>query len=382
MPFDLAKVDVEHMLETLELRNVRKATEDEYVFSCPYPLHSDGDNDPSAYMNTGEMEPWNATKWYCHTCHERGDARTLTAFMLDISPIKASRLLRQAYDPASYDPDEHSMVDWLREYRKQREQRATLESAPAALDPALLENYAVDWEAARDAFDNDEGAPMTDYMFRRGFSAEILDTWQVGYDDKTKRIVIPVHDDRMNLIGFKGRAWHPDHKPKYLVLGDSPHKLGRVFGFHRYEVSKVVFGLGHVIDDRIKHSGEKMWGDDTLIICEGELNVISLWWKGYFNAVAVNGSNFSETQRKLIVDNCEHAIVFLDWFKHDSETGELVDDVAGQEGTVRIAEALLPYVRVSVVPPHESDPADMKAETIHRLIEGAKSYRYLTIAKS
>ena len=44
-----------------------------------------------------------------------------------------------------------------------------------------------------------------------------------------------------NLVGFKGRAWRKNARPKYLVLGDKGKR--QRYGFQTYDKSLVVFGL-------------------------------------------------------------------------------------------------------------------------------------------
>lgn len=360
MAFDLAKIDVEHCLETLELRHVRRASTDEYVFSCPYPAHDDGDNNPSAYMNTGEEQPWKATQWFCHACKQRGDARTLVAYLLDISPIQASRMLREAYDPAAYDPDKVSMVARLREIRTRRRLRAQAETyVEQILDPAVMDDWLVDWDAAHRAWEAGMGWPPTDYLFERGFGPDVLDRWDIGVDVDAQRITIPVRNADGALIGFKGRAWDPQRQPKYLILGDRPNRPGR-YGFAPYEQSRVVFGL-----DRTR-------GHDTLIIVEGELNVLAMQQAGFSNAVAINGSYFSQDKARLIISHCERAIIFLDSDQagHECVWGSRRADRTRRPG---IVEMLSPHISVFLTPDHDGDPADMHPSQMQRCVEQAVS---------
>lgn len=358
MAFDLAKVDVEDMLDVLGLRNVRKATSDEYIFSCPFPMHADGDSTPSAYINTGEDEPWKATKWFCHACKQRGDARSLVAYMLDVTPMAAGRMLREAYDPTAYDPDEMSMVERLRQIReRQAKQKAVESKLIPVLDEEILEMYSVDWEQAADAYALDEGFEGTDYMFKRGFNPWTLNDWEVGFCEMTQRIVIPVRNEDGALIGLKGRAYKPDHKPKYLNLGDRPGRPAR-FGFAPYEQSQVVFGL---------HRAEIK---DTLIIVEGELNVLAMYQHGIKNVVAINGSYFSPEKARLIIKHCDHAILFLDT---DSAGDSAIWGYEKKDGSrvPGVIDLLSKHIRVSLTPDHDGDPADMEYEEIEACLNEA-----------
>lgn len=347
------------MLEVLDIRNVRKATSDEYIFSCPFPLHEDGDNSPSAYMNTGEEQPWKATQWFCHACKQRGDARSLVAYMLDVNPMTAGRMLKQAYDPTSYDPDQMNMVERLRRIRESAAQRRMIENKTTPiLSEDEIDRFSVDWDAAADAYALGEGFAGTDYILERGFYPWTLNDWQVGYCEMTKRIVIPVRNENGSLIGFKGRAHLPEHKPKYLNLGDRPGKQAR-FGFTPYEQSQVVFGIDRA--EPVK---------DTLIIVEGELNVLALYQHGIKNAVAINGSYFSNEKAKLIIRHCDHALLFLDTdnagfaaiWGYDKKDGGRVPGVV---------EMLSKHIRVSLTPDHDGDPASMEYDEIQACIDQA-----------
>jgi DNA primase len=351
--FDPSVIDVEDFLEALEIRNARQATAEEIRFSCPFPNHSNGDENASAYMNI------ETTNWYCHGCHEKGNAVSFAADYLGISPIEATRMLREVYQPGFINPEARNTSDEVRRiFDKNREEHD--EPEQPQLDESVLERFGTDWFAVEKAVNNGDETYGLDYMLGRGFGPEVLTDWEIGYDESSRRITIPVRDLEGTLIGFKARAIDDRH-PKYLVLGDRPGKRER-YGWPCYHTSRVVFGLDRAVrmEDEPRH----------LVVCEGELNAIALQVAG-FPGVAINGSQFSLTQANLLRQEADAVTIFFDYFKRNDE-GELVPDVAGRDGAVAVMDALKPFMVVRVVHGHEGDPASMSVAEIRETVEKAE----------
>lgn len=351
--FDVEKVDVLDMLDRLEIRNVHEVRGGEVNFSCPYPAHAAGDESPSAYMNL------HTTAYFCHACHAKGNAIRFASDILGISRIKAIRFLRETYDPAAFDPDSRSSEAELQRYRSKR-----IEAQPEQWEIRIDEEYnderVIDWQRAWDA-DESERPEVINYIFDRGFHPEALDEFELGHDHIYDRLCFPVRDTDGDLIGLKGRAYRDGQQPKYLVLGDETGKRPR-FGFPRYNVSRVVFGANKIYD-QIKDGFDNI----PIIICEGELNVVSLWQKGFDNAVAVNGSNLSERQAYILRAIAGEVTIFFD------------SDDAGYNGAANVADALRQYMPIKMVPDHEKDPADLPREEIVEILDEALSIRQLEL---
>jgi DNA primase len=357
--FDPSCIDVEDFLDVLEVRNVAAATEDEFVFSCPLPTHGGEDNRPSCYMNK------NTTAFFCHGCHAKGNAVHFASKMLEVTYLEATRMLRERYSSAGLDPNSRSMTEEVTKILNHEEEPRT---DNIALPDDLLEEFAVDWEAAYEAYEDDNGHPATDYMFDRGFEWLTLHEWGFGYDARSDRIVFPVRDSYGTLIGFKGRSYD-GRQPKYLILGDTVGKPAR-YGFPCYQKSLVVFGL----DEYVTYAELLEYGEPAeMIVCEGELNVVKLWQFGYRNAVAINGSYVSDFQLAMIKTWAETAILFFDSLKRDDDNN-LVADEAGQSATSTIANLLCPHIRVRIAPDHEGDPASMSPSEVDAMIDGSVGF--------
>lgn len=272
------------------MENIRREGRDEVKFSCPYPSHQNGDANASAYMNI------DSTAWYCHSCLRKGDAISFTASMMNISPVKARILLREAYDPSSLDPDRRNVLEEVLNIFSADHSKHE-EADNLAVEEEILDQFSIDWKEV--AKDGQKAPSHLRYMLERGFSVEALEEWEIGHDEISNRVTIPIRNDKSELIGVKGRAVRPA-KNKYMVIGDNDED-GK-YGIPRYMSGKVVYGLA-----RAHEAGEK-----HLIIVEGELNVIALWQMGYANAVALNGARLTATQAKLITKYAEAATFMLD----------------------------------------------------------------------
>ena len=355
----LQHVNVIDFLEEFEIANISHIKADEVQFSCPFPGHTHGDNSPSACMNDGSRDSALTTLWTCYGCHRGGNAVTFYAEHKGVSNQVARREVKEHYAPGYKAPKYGSIArEFESRYRATKERSE--EPTVAKIDPELLREFDVDWDYYAEEYGDQ---PDVRYMLDRGFTPATLDDWSVGYDSGSKRFTIPVYDPDGDLVGFKGRAWRKNARPKYLVLGDKGRR--QRYGFPTYDKSLVVFGL-----DRLAHHDFRM-----LVLVEGELDVISLSEMG-IRAICCGGSSMSVAQAKLIREYCDEVVLFFD------------NDVAGKNGMYGfqrsdgehkpgIIELLEPFVRVRVVGKHRHDANDYlrrnEQHRCHELIKAAKS---------
>ena len=322
---DYSSIDVIDMLSALGVKNITRHG-DEVKFSCPFPAHANGDRNPSASMNS------ESTAFICFGCKERGNAVSFLSNLENISPMLATRFLRQRYEGGWKEPAKGSISREIEERLRHRRE--------AAAESVVLQEKPLNVTVASFS------AKAREYMNERGFDDKTLDAWQIGQDPHSGRITIPVRDEYSNLLGFKTRAIEEFHFPKYLVMG------GAKYGFEPYEVSKVLFGLHNVIVP--EESGE-------VIIVEGELDCIAMHKHGFTNTVATGSANFSHTQRDIIRRRADRVTVFYD------------TDEGGNKGVARVIEMLEPYMSVHVVGEHEGDPPTMEKEQINEALKHAIS---------
>ena len=99
------------------------------------------------------------------------------------------------------------------------------------------------------------------------------------YDYFRNRVMTPIIDVRGNFIAFGGRVLD-DSKPKYINTSDTLV----------YKKTNEVFGLNFA-----KNSGK-----DSIILCEGYMDVIAMHQAGFTNAVAGCGTALTNEQVRLI----------------------------------------------------------------------------------
>ena len=348
---DMSYVDVEDMLDALEINY--SVSHNNATFLCPF--HKEFK--PSARMST------DTTAWLCNGCGEKGkNAISFFAKIRGINMSEAKRTLEERYGgslTAAIDDLESEVARNLAGRVGAKEERvAPGEEWIGRFHAALFADSV--WP---------EGVPENvlyarAYILGRGFSMATLESWSIGYDWFSNRLTIPVRDADGVLVGFKGRSWEPERHPKYLVLGDGPNMAPR-YDFQTYRKSEIVFGL-----DRMEPAPER------LIVVEGELNVLAMKQHAWENVCAVAGSEFSETQARLIIERAHGEVVI--YFDDNSanvaraqaEGRQGVD--AGLQGTAKLVRAIAPYRPVRVVMNAPGDANELDEAVVDDLIADAK----------
>lgn len=350
--FDPTCIDVEHFLNSLDVRNLTGATEEELSFSCPFPEHEGSDDKPSCYMNT------HTTAFFCHGCKAKGNAVSFASHLLEVSPLEATRLLRDRYQAGAINPDERNMVKEIESIINVDDHKPE----QPILDEEILERMAVDWEKVDFAIRRKQyvAEPLL-YMFERGFTAECLTDWEFAYDRISDRPVFPVREQHGALIGFKGRAWREKQFPKYFVLGDKQNKEAK-YGFPCYHTSMVVFGANRIPSN-----------DGKIVICEGELNAVAVEMKTDYRAVAINGSHFSNFHAEIIKNKADEVILFLDSDPAGIAATWGWNDINGthHDGVI---DSLKNFLDVRVCPAHEGDAATMNESEIAECLGSSKNW--------
>lgn len=338
MAIDLSKVDVYEFLNELGMNNIREEGKDIW-YSCFSDQHYRGDLNPSASMEKG------TTRFYCFSCGMHGNAVSFLAELENVSPIQASIWIKERFIGASV-PDKSTLVENVQKILNSK--KAHSHTATKNTVPVLAENEAqrraIEWKSEEawikysgnqiDANDT----PIV-YMLDRGFSPEILNKFQIGWDKISERIVIPIRNEEGGLIGFKARSI--DELPRYKVLG------GPEYGFEPYETKQVLFAL-----DKYEPNSKK-----EIILCEGELNTIALHQHGYTNAVGISGKFLSDEQAELVIKYGNSCILIFDE----------IDDAVAASKKIRTK------IPTKIVPQHDKDPADCDATELEWLLQSARS---------
>ena len=209
-----------------------------------------------------------------------------------------------------------------------------------------------------------------DYLKTRGLSAEVAARWKLGYapgqnacarwgqengyrrdemllggllkendpdggrgndlyDRFRDRLMFPIRNEVGEVVGFSGRVISAETKgPKYVNSPESPI----------FTKGKVLFGLFEakkaLLDKRFA------------IICEGQIDLISVFEAGIQNVAASQGTAFTERQAQLLKRHADEVVLCFD------------ADLAGQAAAEKTLPPLLEAnmtVRVATMPPGE-DP--------------------------
>ncbi len=176
---------------------------------------------------------------------------------------------------------------------------------------------------------SEEAAFAREYLKKRSISQETIDEYMLGYAPKgfdglqkhlnsedvqaledaglvikrenhkghidrfRGRLMIPVKDENGHVVAFGARALEDGQNPKYL---NSPDTI-------LYNKSRILYGF-----DKAKEAIKEF---DSVLICEGYFDTISLQVGGVKNAVASCGTALTVDHIRLISKYCESRKIYL-----------------------------------------------------------------------
>lgn len=290
--------DVKKYLKYFGFKRIRRYGEN-FMASCPdfNREHDRGDMRPS--FGVRAYPPYLAN---CFSCGLRVNIETLTAM-----------LLSREYDRPV---DEYEAWKWL-------EERKWITPITAE---ELRERLHLSGEDVLDILDN---SILNEFVngvhpsiLKRGISIEAAKEWELRYDPKTNRTIIPVRNFMDLLVGVLTRAVFEDEYIRHGVGIPQPE------GGSKYAFKKglVLFGEN------------KMQGKDTLLLTEAPLDVIYCWTHGVnkdMDILALMGTLVSKFQLEKILAYPK-VILAMD------------NDRSGQEATKQLEKILVGKVDVRV----------------------------------
>src|SRR6202521_3730933 len=235
------------------------------------------------------------------------------------------------------------------------------------------------------------GAPAREYLKKRGIDRRIAHDWQIGfapdswdaflnsalergyrraqilqsglikprdenrpegeaYDRFRGRIMFPIHNDVGEVIAFSGRVLEKESEgAKYLNSPETP----------LFRKGHVLFGLHKTKRGLIEA--------DCAIVCEGQLDLITLYEAGITNVVAPQGTAFTENQARLLKRFVDEAVLCFD------------ADAAGNKAAERSLDALLQndlIVRVAEMPAGEDPDSLVRREGKEKFQKRVGAARY------
>ena len=212
------------------------------------------------------------------------------------------RMFKMNVDAAKYfnamlfsdDPDAKNALAYFTEKRK--------------LSVATIKHFGLGF--APNSYDR-----FSKYMLSRGYTYdELVAGFLCGKTDKghyfdafRNRVMFPIIDVSGNVIAFGGRVMD-DSKPKYKNSSDTPV----------FKKSRNLFALNFA----------RMSCKDSLILCEGYMDVIALHSVGISNAVATLGTAITSEQARIMKNYTDKVVICYD------------SDEAGQKAASRAMKLL------------------------------------------
>ncbi len=237
-----------------------------------------------------------------------------------------------------------------------------------------------------------EAQPARDYLKKRGLGAEIAKSWQIGYapegwdtllrwaqdkgfrseeirasglvtqkepedaqsacyDRFRHRVMFPICNDTGEVIAFSGRVLDPEAKAAKYV--NSPETL-------LFTKGDVLFGL--------HRSKRALIDQNSAIVCEGQIDLISAFEAGIQNVIAPQGTAFTPKQARILRRYVEEVVLCFD------------SDAAGLKAAERSLPSLLEErlaVRVVTLPPGEDPDSLIRSrggEAFREVVQQARDY--------
>lgn len=143
------------------------------------------------------------------------------------------------------------------------------------------------------------------------------------------RVMFPIIDVRGNVIGFGGRVMHNEKQingyniPKYLNSPETPV----------FDKGKNLFSL-----NLAKNSKE-----EDIILCEGYMDVISVYQAGVDNIVATLGTAITPNQAKLMLRYSSEILICYDMDEAGTKAAlraiDVISEVGGRSRVIRLKNA-------------------------------------------
>ena len=124
---------------------------------------------------------------------------------------------------------------------------------------------------------------VNDVFLNDGISYSTQQEFEIGYDEQTNRLTIPIRSELGDLIGVKGRYF----------CKDVPEDINKYVYLEPCSKSKVLYGLNKTMQ-YIKEEGKVFVG-------EAEKFTMQCWSMGYKNAVSTGGKIISSRQVDMLV---------------------------------------------------------------------------------
>ena len=294
-----ARNDIEHVISSYI--NLKRAGSN---LNGLCPFHSEKTPSFTVFPST--------QSFYCFGCGAGGDAITFVMRMENLDYITAVRTLAERSGVTI--PENVTYNNGKKEVTRQRVLEMNKEAArffrnmlfdskigASAMDylvnkrnlsSAVIKHFGLGYAP------NSFGA-LHDHLKKLGFTDEEMVVGFLcgkgknnsAYDYFRNRIMFPIIDVSGNVVAFGGRVMD-NSEPKYLNTSDTP----------AFKKSKNLFALNYA----------KSHCENTMILCEGYMDVISLHSAGFENAVATLGTAITSEQARMFSRYTKKVVISYD----------------------------------------------------------------------
>ena len=290
------------------------------VSKCLCPFHSEKTASCTIYTDT--------QSFYCFGCGAGGDVITFIMKIENLDYYEAIKLLAER-SGIPLPEDSSRGDDTVR--KKQRLYEMNREAArfffnnlrspqgkiglkyliDRGLKPETIQKYGL-------GFAENKWTSLKDHMLMKGYyenelvEASLLGRSQSGrtYDFFKNRVMFPFFDLRGNVIAFGGRTLDPEDTRKYLNSRETIV----------FKKNRTLFSLNFA-----KESASKK---RQLLLCEGNMDVISMNQAGFENTVATCGTAITSEHARLMSQYCKEVVICYD------------SDEAGQKASKKAIDLL------------------------------------------
>lgn len=290
------------------------------VSKCLCPFHSEKTASCTIYTDT--------QSFYCFGCGAGGDVITFIMKIENLDYLEAVKMLAER-SGIPLPEDSFRGDDTVR--KKQRLYEINREAArfffnnlrspngkiglkyliDRGLKPETIQKYGL-------GFAENKWTSLKDHMLMKGYyenelvEASLLGRSQSGrtYDFFKNRVMFPFFDLRGNVIAFGGRTLDPNDTRKYLNSRET-----MVF-----KKNKTLFSLNFAKESAVK--------ERRLLLCEGNMDVISMNQAGFENTVATCGTAITSEHARLMSQYCKEVVICYD------------SDEAGQKASKKAIDLL------------------------------------------
>ena len=279
---------------------------DTYKGLCPF--HSEKSPSFTVYPKT--------SSFYCFGCGIGGDAVTFIRQIEHLDYPDALQFLAKRAGITIIDDDKNKYVREEKKFNRDRMFKMNVEAAKFFHDS--LKANTPEARAALAYFTEKRGLSLStvkhfglgyapnsydaliNHMLSKGYTKdELVAGFLAGKSDKGTyydafrgRVMFPIIDVSGNVIAFGGRAMDNETKPKYKNSSDTPV----------YKKTRHVYALNFA----------RLASQESLILCEGYMDVIALHAAGFTNAVATLGTAITSDQARLMGRYTKKVIICYD----------------------------------------------------------------------